>query len=283
MDGMEKFNMAQLFRKSSIERLSSPEQLDKSIIVTSPISWIALIGIAFIIVCFVIWTICGSMPSILNAKGIISNGIYTNSIYAEYTGEVSEISVVEGEKINKETIICKITDENGDVHPIYVNEECVITKQLVQDGDKVNYSDEIFGISPISLNDNFAVFYVGIEQLPSIHSDMEVIINMPAFDNQKYGHMKGTIVHIDKFASTENSIRRVAGNNEEVINYLVAMEQPVVAVTCVIEKDDSSANGLFWGNTTGENLTVSIGSVVDVKVIMNECAPITKLIPGDDN
>lgn len=275
--------MAQLFRKSSIEKLSSPEQLDKSIVVTSPMSWIALIGIAFIVVCFVIWAICGSMPSTMDAKGIISNGIYTNSVYSEYAGKISEICVAEGDKINKEDVICKVIDENGEVHSIYAMEDCIVTKQLVQIGDAVNYSDEIFGISPVSSKDNFAVFYVGIEQLPSIHSGMEVIINMPAFDNQKYGHMKGTIVHIDKFASTENSIKRVIGNNEDVINYLGTMEQPVVALTCVLQKDNTSANGLFWSNEAGKNLSVNIGSVVDVKVVLNESAPITKLIPGYNN
>lgn len=283
MDGMERFKMAQLFRKSSIEKLSSPEQLDKSIIVTSPMSWIALIGVALIVVCFFVWAFCGSMPSTMDARGIISNGVYTNSVYSEYAGKITEICVAEGENISKEAVICKVTDENGDVHPISATDDCIITKQLIQVGDTVNYSDEIFGISPVSSKDSFAVFFVGIEQLPSIHSGMEVIVNMPAFDNQKYGHMKGTIVNIDAFASSENSIRRIIGNNEDVIDYLGTMAQPVAAVTCVLEKDDSSVNGLFWSNEAGENLTVSIGSVVNVKVVVNESAPITKLIPGFDN
>lgn len=283
MDGMERFKMAQLFRKSSIEKLSSPEQLDKSIVVTSSMSWIALIGVALIVVCFFVWAFCGSMPSTMDARGIISNGVYTNSVYSDYAGEITEISVTEGENISKEAVICKVTDENGDVHPISATDDCIITKQLIQVGDTVNYSDEIFGISPVSSKDSFAVFFVGIEQLPSIHSGMEVIVNMPAFDNQKYGHMKGTIVNIDTFASNENSIRRIIGNNEDVIDYLGTMAQPVAAVTCVLEKDDSSANGLFWSNEAGEDLTVSIGSVVNIKVVMNESAPITKLIPGFDN
>ena len=275
--------MPQLFRKSAIEKLSSPEQLDKSIVVTSPMSWIALVGVAFVVVCFVIWSICGSMPSTIDAKGILSNGVYTNSVYSAYSGEISEICVTEGNKINKGSAICKVTDENGNIHTISANEECIITKQLIQIGDSVNYSDEIFGISPVSSNDRFAVFFVGIEQLPSIHSGMEVIVNMPAFDNQKYGHMKGTIVYIDDFAATKGLIERVVGNNEDVIEYLGTMGQPVAAVTCILKKDDTSENGFFWSSEKGKSLSTNIGRVVDIKVVINESAPITKLIPGYDN
>jgi multidrug resistance efflux pump len=283
MDGMERFKMAQLFRKSAIEKLSSPEQLDKSIVVTSPLSWLSLIGVALIVVCFVIWSICGTMPTTTEAQGIISNGIYTNSIYAEFGGKISEVYVTEGAKVEKNKVLCSVIDGNNIAHDITAKEDCVITKQLVQKDDIVNYSDEMFGISPVSSNDFYVIFYVGIEQLPSMHTGMDVVVNMPGYDNQKYGHMKGKIVHVDDFAADETSIRRVLGNNEDVISYLGAMEQPVVPVTCKLEKDKTSSNGLFWSSEMGKELHANVGSVVKVKIIMNESAPITKLIPAFEN
>ncbi len=280
MDGMERFKMAQLFRKSAIEKLSSPEQLDKSIVVTSPMSWTVLIGIAIIIVCFGVWAFCGSMPTTLEAQGVISNGIYTNSIYSEVSGTVEDIFVSEGEKVNSDEVLATIVDSNQELHKVVANESCTITKLLIEKGCSVNYTDEMFGISPISNNDGFVVFYVGIEQLPNIKTNMDVVINLPAFDNQKYGHMKGTIVQVDTIASSEEAIKRVVGNNENVIEYLNMMAQPVAAVTCKIEKDSNSANGYFWSSDKGHSLSVNKGSVVNVKVIMDEQAPITKLIPG---
>lgn len=282
MDGTEKFKMAQLFRKSAIEKLSSPEQLDKSIVVTAPMSWLSLIGIALIVVCFIVWSIFGTMPSTTEAKGIISNGIYTNSIYSEFNGKVADVYVAEGNLVKKSDVLCSVVDANNNLHDILADEDCVITKQLVQKGNIVNYSDELFGISPCSSDGSYVIFYVGIEQLPGIKTGMDVVVNMSAYDNQKYGHMKGSIVHIDTFAATETSIRRVLGNNEEVIAYLGAMEQPVAAVTCKLQKDDTSENGFVWSNEKGRKLHTNIGSVVNVKIVMNESAPITRLIPGLD-
>lgn len=272
--------MAQLFRKSSIERLSSPEQLDKSIVVTSPMSWTVLIGVALIIVCFVVWAICGTMPTTLEARGIVSNGIYTNSIYSDFSGVITEVLVSEGQTVNDGTILVKIEDSNKQTHEVIADNSFKITKVCVNTGEAVNYTEELFGISPVSDGDAFVVFYIGIEQIPSISADMDVVVNMPAFDNQKYGHMKGTIVAVDSYTSSSESIRRILGTNEDVIEYLGMTGQPMVAVTCKLEKDSDSANGFFWSNDKGKELSVNYGNIVNVKIIMDEHAPITKLIPG---
>lgn len=209
--------MAQLFRKSSIERLSSPEQLDKAIVVTSPMSWTVLIGIALIIICFVMWAVCGTMPTTLKAKGVISNA---------------------------------------------------------------EYIDERLEKLPVSENDVFAVFFIGAEQLPGIKTGMEVVVNMPSFDNQKYGHMAGSIVSVGSNIETEESINKLIDANGDVREYLGITDQPIVSVICKLEKDSKSENGLFWSNPNGEELSVQYGSFVDVTIVMDEQAPITKLIPA---
>ena len=54
--------MAQLYRKSTLDRLSSPEQLDRMIVITSPSFWIAMAGAALIVLAALIWSIFGELP-----------------------------------------------------------------------------------------------------------------------------------------------------------------------------------------------------------------------------
>ena len=54
--------MSDLFRKSAIEKLSSPEQLDKAIVITPPSFWIALAGGVLIVVVALLWGIFGKLP-----------------------------------------------------------------------------------------------------------------------------------------------------------------------------------------------------------------------------
>jgi len=61
----------QIFRKVALERLSSPEQLDLVMQVTSARSWIALAAIALLLVTLVLWGIFGSIPEKTQATGIL--------------------------------------------------------------------------------------------------------------------------------------------------------------------------------------------------------------------
>ncbi len=64
-----------LFRKESIENMTSPEQLHDYIRVPSPPLWLTLIAVFTIIVCFLIWSIWGNM-TVMDTYG----NIYVNSI-----------------------------------------------------------------------------------------------------------------------------------------------------------------------------------------------------------
>ena len=50
-----------VFRKKSLERVSSPEQMDDYIKVTTPAVWIALIALAVLLAGCLAWSIFGTM------------------------------------------------------------------------------------------------------------------------------------------------------------------------------------------------------------------------------
>ncbi len=62
--------MAELFRKASLERLASPEQLDKAIVISKPASWLALLGLSLIIIATLVWSFLGSLPSSIPVQGL---------------------------------------------------------------------------------------------------------------------------------------------------------------------------------------------------------------------
>lgn len=44
-----------IFRKVSLDRLSSPEELDQRLAVTTPIGWLALVSISLLVTAALIW------------------------------------------------------------------------------------------------------------------------------------------------------------------------------------------------------------------------------------
>jgi hypothetical protein len=63
-----------LFRKKSLERLSSPEQLNDYLKVTNPSIWILLGSMIILLVGLIIWSCFTSIESSVSGNGIVEKG-----------------------------------------------------------------------------------------------------------------------------------------------------------------------------------------------------------------
>lgn len=63
--------MPKIYRDTAIEKLSSPDQLDKSIVLSSPLSWLCLIGIFIVIVGALAWVSAVFLPQTVSVVGIV--------------------------------------------------------------------------------------------------------------------------------------------------------------------------------------------------------------------
>lgn len=81
----------QIFRKVALERLSSPEQLDQLMRITTPKGWVALISIGVLLACAVLWGIWGTIPDKIMGQGILmkSGGVF--NIVSNSTGRVQNL------------------------------------------------------------------------------------------------------------------------------------------------------------------------------------------------
>ena len=60
-----------LFRKESLERLSSPERLDQLIQVVKPKEWLPLAALGALVVLAVVWSIFGRIPFTVSGRGVL--------------------------------------------------------------------------------------------------------------------------------------------------------------------------------------------------------------------
>lgn len=59
-----------LFRKNSLERISSPDQLNEYIRATHPLFWVALTGLLVLLLAAGIWSVTGSLPETVSLSGV---------------------------------------------------------------------------------------------------------------------------------------------------------------------------------------------------------------------
>ncbi len=103
----------EIFRQAALERLSSPEQLDRLLTLTSPRSWLALIALWAMLIVIVIWGIFGSLPTRVQGNGIlISQGGRIFDAMSQANGMLLAVTVSVDDLVKKGQVIAKIDQTN---------------------------------------------------------------------------------------------------------------------------------------------------------------------------
>lgn len=265
-----------LYRKAALERISSPDRLDKSIQIISPHSWLALLGAALIVLATVIWSVFGRIPVTVTAGGIVAAPISTNAVYTAYSGTVTATYIANGSALHLGTKVMDITTPNGEVYTVTSDQVGTVSDMTVSTGDVVTQNSELLRVSPISYSNQVIVAYLSVSDAKKLGRGMMVNVMPTAADSQSYGHMAARVTNIDAIAASNSGMSKVLGNDNN-LSATLSGGNPVVAVTCELYPDADSANGYYWSNQKGESVTVSNGSLCTVKVMTEEVPPITKL------
>ncbi|MBN2833850.1 MAG: HlyD family efflux transporter periplasmic adaptor subunit [Candidatus Delongbacteria bacterium] len=269
--------MSSPYRKIALERQSSLEQLDKSIKITSPMSWLALIGVTIIILVTIIWSIFGKLPTTVTVNGIIVSPVSTNAIFTTDNGTVKRISVLPGDFVGFGDEIITVKTSGNEWRTVTSTQEGMVSEILVDLDDSIHQGDEVVRISPLTNMDQVVVCYVPYSNFPKLEENMQVLVYLEAVDKQLYGYMVARIINIDSYASSKSNMSYVLGNDNSMADLFFSINDSVVAVTCELISDIETLSGYMWSNRNGESLTVKTGSKVSARIIIEQSPPITKL------
>ena len=101
----------QLFRQAALDRLSSPEQLDRALTVTTSKTWLALAAIGVMAAAVVTWSVKGEVPTYVTASGILlSHGGAVVDAVPSGVGTLSRIIPAAGDAVEKGEIVAEVTN-----------------------------------------------------------------------------------------------------------------------------------------------------------------------------
>src|SRR5579863_8739831 len=99
-----------IFRHVALERLSSPEQLDRLITLTSPIGWAALVAIAALLAAIVAWGIFGTVPTRVQGAGIlVARGGQVYDAMAPASGTLASVAAI-GLAVKEGDVVAALDD-----------------------------------------------------------------------------------------------------------------------------------------------------------------------------
>lgn len=99
---------AAIFRKVSLERLSSPEQLDQILRVTTPRSWVALAAVGALLLVSVVWGVAGSIATKAAGEGVIVRSGSVVNVVTAGAGQIAALSVAVGDHVAAGKVVAKV-------------------------------------------------------------------------------------------------------------------------------------------------------------------------------
>ena len=101
-----------LFRQSALDRLATPEQLDRALFTTTTKGWLALVMLTLIAAAVGIWSVVGEISSFVPAQGIFLNrGGKIIGAVATGTGVLNRLTVTVGDKVEKGAVVAMAVNE----------------------------------------------------------------------------------------------------------------------------------------------------------------------------
>jgi len=96
------------FRAAALDRLSTPEQLDKLLVVTSGRLWAALIGLWMLVGALLLWAIFGRLPITVDGTGILLSAAGLREVEALGNGVVEALPLRAGQLVAEGTLVARI-------------------------------------------------------------------------------------------------------------------------------------------------------------------------------
>jgi HlyD family secretion protein len=130
---------AGFFRKSALEKLSTPEKLDQLIKVTSPKAWIALITVFVALSTGICWAVMGKVKTKLNAVGVVLGG-EVHEVVATSQGQLLSLNVTIGDKVKEGDIIAAI--QQPELYQQIEGAKAILSDRKFEMGKLMSYGNQ---------------------------------------------------------------------------------------------------------------------------------------------
>lgn len=294
-----------LFRKVAVDRLSSPEQLDRVIRITGPRGWLIVAGLAVLTAAFFIWTVIGTVSEELACQGMMLSGIGTVTVTSDRTGQVLDVSVQSGSEVKKGAVIARLLEPDladriaaaraAAVDGKTASGQFVLKDQLAQieqsgriacpfdgkilevlirKGNWVTAGDPIvhLEISGQYGNQMRVLAFVPAAQGKKIIPGSAVKVAPSTVKKEAEGMITGKVVTISSYPVSRAEMRSVLGNDDLVDMF--TKEGPLFQVEIALESDAGTYSGFHWTTGKGPETVIGNGTMCDVLITIKEERPI---------
>lgn len=267
-----------LFREEALEKIASPDELDRLMPVTSPRGWLALIALLALVLAALLWGVFGRIPVEVNGDaGILLHGDARHEAVSQTSGLVTDLRVETGDSVQEGQVVARIRPNEGaetDVVSLFdgeVEEIHIEEGMLLDRGQQVAVIEE--GNEPLQ-----AFVFVPGAQGKQLKKGMQVHVSPSTVNAQEYGFMQGKVTSVSEFPVTEDEMFLLMQNQSLVDTLRTGNDQLRVGVKLL--RDPSTPSGFEWSSSQGPPFAITHGTLAAATFVLGEERPVSLVLPS---
>lgn len=213
----------ELFRKTALERLSTPEQLDQIMQVTNPRGWIALLAAVIMVFAGLLWSIFGELPTKISGRGILVKSGGVLEIQTNSGGRIISLLLQEADSVTKGQLVAIIAKPEIEV-------EITNAQETIRDLQREYQTQKDAGQEEIRRQKNYFAQQREIlrRSLDIYYADADALANKLAAQEELFKDGLVTRQTINETRSQLNLTKQQAEHAKNELNQIAVKELQLV-------------------------------------------------------
>ena len=264
-----------MFRQRALQRISSPEQLDRMVQVTLPRRWIALAALLVVVSGAVVWSVVSTVPTTLKGPGYLLPLSGLREVQAPTGGTVRDLELQVGQHVVAQQVIGSIDDGSGRMVPVRAPGTGTVSESDVSSSNVVNAGDRIGLVEPVGWP-VVLYGYVSTNLAAALPPGTPVQVSFGAGIGSSYGYAKGHVQSVSQFATTSQRLDFILQDSSLVDG--VRALGPTNEVVVALDQSASTPSGLAWGSGDGPPAPLPAGLPASLTFVVGSHHPIDDVL-----
>lgn len=306
-----------LFRKVSLERLSSPEQLDQLMTITNPRGWIGLAGVFCLFLVLVFWSLFGVVTTKIDGQGIMIRGDGVYQLNAIHQGVITELTVSPGDRVQKGDILAYMASSDlleqiqklqakrlklekgsiaGNAETIDKEIEALqlssnqhyavvspfngqVMQMKVAQGSFLTPGERLMDMERSDENgrDLNAVIFLPVHQGKKIRLGMEVELSPESVRREQSGFLLGRVAAVSQYPIAFDELFRLIG--DETMAKEISHQQALAEVRVELIPDEGNPGTYQWSSGTSPDYRINSRDLCSAAIVTDHQRPVDLFLP----
>lgn len=254
----------EIFRKSALDKLASPEKVNEYIHVSSVSTFVILAGLILFMCAVIIWGIWGHVSENVRMQGVIFPFEGTTTISLPNDGMVHEVFVKRGDYVHQGDRLALVGVNTQS--SILRSQESGIVMQLKSQSSTFKAYEPIFGLlrQDSIKRSREIIAFATFNDIRNLQLGMPVQVSPVDLPREKYGYMHGRIVSIAKYPITKKEVLDLV--KVESMTQDIFPQQVAFVIRILLSQNPDMPGKIWWSHSQKEHIDIANGTFCNIQI-----------------